>query len=93
MVKILVLLFGVAMFFGGFWRATENKKRPDVAPIAEDLPPEPEILPIEQEVEPEEIIVPTPSVVEKRAQAHTVAKAASKTRTKSKRSNQGKKVA
>lgn len=89
MVKILVLLFGVAMFFGGFWRATENKKRPDVAPIAEDLPPEPEVMPITED----EVADVTPPVDESPIKARTNNKAVSRARTKSKRSNQGKKVA
>lgn len=96
MVKILVLLFGVAMFFGGFWRATEGKKQLANLMIEDDEPNEPESLPTEAENAAElEENSPEDSedieeVISKPAPVH---KSAATARTKSKRTSKSKKAA
>ncbi len=92
MVKILVLLFGVAMFFGGFWRAAENKKQ-----AVNSLPPEEKpLMPENISAEPEDSTKPeadgADEIIEKIApKTAQTRKSASNGRSKSKRAN--KKVA
>ena len=84
MIKVLVLIFGVTMFFGGFWRVTEDKKRNAEILMPEEQPTEPEFSPIEEE--------DFKDVEEVKIEPQPLPKALTKTRSKTKRSTKSKKA-